>query len=160
MDTTNRYAVLIAGAISAVTWYVARAWRNINRTKETVIPTAKVVRGDVSLAVTSRGELRGGNPEILTAPLTGGLDMHLTTLKTTGEEVKKGDVVAQFDTTEQEFKLREAEADLAEAEQHMLQAKAQRDAQEEEDRYALVKAKTDMQAGRTRRAQESAAAAH
>src|SRR5581483_11388541 len=137
-------ALLAAAAIGGAVWYGLRAYRNITGVKTDIVPTAKVVRGDVTLAITARGELRGGNPEVLTAPLTGGLDMHLTQLKTTGDEVKSGDIVAQFDTTEQEFKLKEAEADLAEAEQHLVQARAQRDAQEEEDKYALIKAKNDI----------------
>ncbi|HVW86326.1 MAG TPA: efflux RND transporter periplasmic adaptor subunit [Bryobacteraceae bacterium] len=137
-------ATLVCAVAGVVLWYGFRAWRDINQVKEEVIPTAKVVRGDVTLTVTARGELRGGNPEVLTAPLTGGLDMHLTSLKTSGSEVKNGEVVAQFDTTEQEFKLKEAEADLAEAQQHLIQAKAQGEAQDEEDRYALLKAQNDV----------------
>ena len=143
----RRWIVLSLLAIAAVgigVFYGIRAYRNITGTKEAVTPTAKVLRGDVTLTVTARGALRGGNSEDLTAPLTGGLDMHLTSLKESGTEVKKGDVVAEFDTTEQEYKLKEAEADLAEAEEHLTQARAQRDAQDEEDRYALLKAQTDV----------------
>ena len=136
--------LLLCAAAGAATWYGLRAYHNITGVKEEVIPTAKVVRGDVVLDVTSRGELRGGNPELLFAPATGGLDMHLTSLKTTGEPIKKDEVVAEFDTTEQEYKLKEAEADLAEAEAHLAQAKAQNEAQDEEDRYALQKAENDV----------------
>jgi multidrug efflux pump subunit AcrA (membrane-fusion protein) len=143
----RRWIVLSVFAIAvlgAAAWYGLRVWRNITGTKEAAIPTAKVLRGDVTLTVTARGALRGGNSEQLTAPLTGGLDMHLTSLKESGTEVKAGEIVAEFDTTEQEYKLKEAEADLAEAEQHLLQARAQRDAQNEEDRYALLRAQTDV----------------
>ena len=97
-------------------WYGTRAYRKLTGSKEAMIPTAKGAARRCELAITARGELRGGNPEVLTAPMTGGATMHLTyCCKTTGEEVKTGDVVVQFDTTEQEFKLKEAEADLAEA---------------------------------------------
>ena len=137
-------SLLAIAVLGSAGWYGLRAWRNITGTKEAAIPTAKVLRGDVTLTVTARGALRGGNSEELTAPLTGGLDMHLTSLKESGSEVKKGEIVAEFDTTEQEYKLKEAEADLAEADQHLVQAKAQRDAQNEEDRYALTKAQTDV----------------
>ncbi len=109
------------------------------------MPTARVQRGDVSLAVTAQGEIRGGDPEVMTAPQTGGGEMHITLLADSGQPVKDGDVVVQFDTTEQDYKLREAEADLAEAEQHIVQASAQQSADEEEDRYALLKARTDVQ---------------
>ena len=61
---------------------------------------------------------------MLTAPMMGGSELILTALRNSGELVKEGDVVAQFDTTEQEFKLKEAEADLAEAEQQVIQTEA------------------------------------
>jgi multidrug efflux pump subunit AcrA (membrane-fusion protein) len=137
-------SILAIALLGAIAWYGLRAWRNITGTKEAATPTAKVLRGDVTLTVTARGALQGGDSENLTAPLTGGVDMHLTSLKESGSQVKKGDVVAEFDTTEQEYKLKEAEADLAEADQHLVQAKAQRDAQNEEDQYALLKAQTDV----------------
>lgn len=135
---------LVCGALGVAIVYGARSYRTLTKSKEAVIPVAKVQRGDVSLAITARGELRGGNPESLAAPMTGGTEMHITFLRKTGEEVKTGDVVVQLDTTEQEFKLQEAKADVAEAAQHLIQAKAQRDAEKEEDRYALLKAKTDV----------------
>jgi HlyD family secretion protein len=142
-----RWAIAVTvflGLAGAATLYGLRAWKEITGVKQEVIPTAKVVRGDVTLEVTARGELRGGNPEMLIAPLTGGLDMHLTSMKESGEPVKAGEVVAEFDTTEQEYKLREAEADLAETEQKLIQARAQKEAQEEEDKYALLKAGSDV----------------
>jgi HlyD family secretion protein len=137
------WAMVCAG-LGLIFFYGARSYRALMGSKEAVIPVAKVQRGDVSLAITARGELRGGNPENLTAPMTGGTEMHITLLRKTGEQVKAGDVVVQLDTTEQEFKLKEAQADVAEAAQHLIQAKAQRDAEKEEDRYALLKAKTDV----------------
>ncbi len=136
--------LVMAGAAAGASWYGMRAYKNITASKDEVIPTAKVSRGDVTISVTARGSLRGGNSEMLLAPMTGGLDMHLTSLLTTGEAVKAGQVIAEFDTTEQEYKLKEAEADLAEAEAHLAQARAQNDAQDEEDRYALLKAQSDV----------------
>ena len=130
--------------LGIASFYAVRSYRALTAAKQTVIPVAKVERGDVSLAITARGELRGANPEVLTAPLTGGTELHITDLRKTGEPVNAGDVVVQFDTTEQEFKLKEALADVAEAEQHLVQAKAERDAQQEEDRYAVSKAKSDV----------------
>lgn len=135
---------LICAVVGVASYYGVRSYRALTASKQPVIPVAKVQRGDLSLAITARGELRGGNPEVLTAPMMGGTELHITFLRKTGEPVKAGDVVVQFDTTEQEFKLKEALADVAEAEQHLIQAKAERDAQREEDRYALEKAQTDV----------------
>jgi HlyD family secretion protein len=137
--------LVILAAAAVASWYGARVYRTIVAGKEASVPTARVQRGDVSLAVTAQGEIRGGDPDVMTAPQTGGGEMHITLLADSGQPVKDGDVVVQFDTTEQDYKLREAEADLAEAEQHIVQASAQQSADEEEDRYALLKARADVQ---------------
>jgi hypothetical protein len=81
---------------------------------------------------------------MLTAPMVGGGDMSIKSLRSPGELVKTGDIVAEFDTTEQAYKLKEAEADLAEAEQKVMQAQAQMQAKEEEDNYLLIKARSDL----------------
>ncbi len=135
---------VICALLAMGAWYALRFYRALTGAHEAVIPTAVVQRGDLSLSINARGELRGGNPETLTAPLTGGNDMHITMLVRTGAPVKAGEAAVQFDTTEQEYKLKEAQSDLAEAEQHILQAQAQRDAEQEEDRYALLKAQSDV----------------
>jgi len=108
------------------------------------IPSAAVKRGDVLFTVSAKGDLQGGNSEMLVAPMAGGGAMIITDLRDSGELVKEGDVVVKFDTTEQEFRLREAEADLAEAEQQLIQAKAESEAKEEEARYELVKAHSEL----------------
>jgi HlyD family secretion protein len=109
-----------------------------------VVPTTVIKRGDITLTVTAKGELQGGNSEMLSAPMTGGSEMAITSLRNPGEVVNAGDVIAEFDTTEQGFKLKEAEADLAEAEQQVAQATAESQAKEEEDSYALLQAKSDL----------------
>jgi len=130
--------------LAVLALYAARAYRLLASSGSGIVPTAKVQRGDLSLTITARGELRGQHPQVLTAPMTGGGELHITSLLRSGIPVHKGDVVVQFDTAEQEYKLKEAEADLAEAEQHILQVKAQQEATDEEDRYALLKAQTDV----------------
>jgi multidrug efflux pump subunit AcrA (membrane-fusion protein) len=137
-------ALCTIAALAICTLAGLRAYRSLTTSNQSAIPTARVERGDLALTITARGELRGRNPQMLIAPMTGGAEMHITYLRRTGEAVNAGDTVVQFDTTEQEYKLKEAEADLAEAEQHLLQARAQREADQEEDRYALLKAKADV----------------
>jgi multidrug resistance efflux pump len=135
---------MVVGAVGSVIWMVARAYQRVVATGAAPIPVTRVRRGDVTFTVHARGELRGGNSETLTAPMTGGGEIHITLLRKSGELVAPGDKVVEFDTTEQEFNLREAEADVAEAEQHVAQARAQMEAQKEEDSYALLKAKSDV----------------
>ncbi len=108
------------------------------------VPTTAVKRGDVTFTVSAKGDLQGGNTEMLTAPMTGGREMVITMLRKPGELVQAGDTVAEFDTTEQEFQLREAEADVAEAEQQLARAQAESLAKAEEARYALLQAESEL----------------
>jgi HlyD family secretion protein len=143
----RKFAAAALGAavlLGLLAWGGAGLRDTIAATVADPIPVARVRRGDVTIMVTARGELQGGNSEMLTAPMTGGNDMAITFLRTPGELVGAGDVVVQFDTTEQEFKLREAEADLAEAEQQVIQAGADSEAKEEEARYALRQAQAEV----------------
>ena len=107
------------------------------------IPTTRVRKGKVTIAVSARGELQGGNSEVLTAPMVGG-DLPIKSLREPGELVKPGDVVVEFDTTVQEFNLREAQADLAEAEQQVIKAQAEAQASLEEARYQTLATAADV----------------
>jgi multidrug efflux pump subunit AcrA (membrane-fusion protein) len=108
------------------------------------LPTTAVRRGDVVFTVAAKGELQGGNSEMITAPTIGGGMLAITELRETGDLVKAGEVIVRFSTLEQEFKLREAEADLAEAEQQVIQATAESEAKQEEARYALLQARSEL----------------
>ena len=109
----------------------------VNPRADAVIPTTTVRRGDLTLTVSARGSLKGGNSEVLSAPLTSGGDLHMISLRKSGELVHAGDVVVEFDPSDQEYKLQQAEADLAEAKLKVEQAQAQGEAQAEEDTYSL-----------------------
>ena len=131
-------SLLIAGALTSLAVLrFSRAASVDGAPRISTVPATRVKRGTVTLTVSARGELQGGNSEMLAAPTIGGNDMGITFLREPGELVNPGDEVVRLDTTEQEFKLREAEADLAEAEQHIVQAQADAEAGEEEDRYQL-----------------------
>ncbi len=138
-------------SILALLMAAAASWARFGNLKlpaETTVaevPSTTVKRGDIVVTVTAKGELQGGNSELLTAPAAGGGDVAITTLRAAGDLVNAGEVVAQLDTTEQEFRMREAEADLAEAEQNVAQAEAEAIAKEEETRYQLLQAQADVQ---------------
>ena len=120
-------------------------WRpDVVNANAPTIPATTVKRGEVIFMVEAKGELVGGNTQMLTVPMTGGQQSAITTMRQNGELVKSGDTVVQFDTTEQEFRLREADADLAEAEQQIVQAKAESEAKEEETRNQLMQAEADV----------------
>ncbi|HWB86057.1 MAG TPA: efflux RND transporter periplasmic adaptor subunit [Bryobacteraceae bacterium] len=125
-------------------WGVMRFSKIAASPVDTAVPTTSVKRSDVTFTVTARGDLQGGNSEMLVAPMTGGNDMAITYLQEPGALVHAGDVVVRFDTTEQDYKLREAEADLAEAEQKVIQAQADAKATAEEDSYQLESAEAQV----------------
>jgi hypothetical protein len=133
--------VIVLGAIG---WGALRVARVAASTSAVLQPTTKVKKGRVTITVAARGELQGGNSEMLTAPMVGGTDLAITQLREPGEVVEPGDVVVQFDTTQQEYNLREAEADLAEAEQQVLQAEATSASVDEESRYATVSTEAEV----------------
>jgi HlyD family secretion protein len=137
---------LLVGAafIALGAWASVGLFRAANLAPASEVPFTSVKHGNVTFAVYARGELQGGNSQMLTAPMVGGSNLVLTSLRGQGEVVKSGDVIAEFDTTEQAFKLREAESDLAEADQKVIQAQAQMDAKEEEDNYLVIKARSDV----------------
>jgi RND family efflux transporter MFP subunit len=101
------------------------------------VPTTTVRRDDVAIAVTTRGELQGGGSVPLMAPRTGAAELPITFLRGTGELVKAGDVVAEFDSSGQQNDLLEAEADLEEARQQLIKAEA-------EARVALERARLQV----------------
>ncbi len=124
--------------LAALVWGGIHIVQLIARDKPVQIPTTHVKKGRVTITVAARGELQGGNSEVLTAPMSGGGDMAITFLREPGEPVHKDDVIAQFDTTQQDFNLREAEADLAEAEQQVKKAEADAESSLEEARYQVL----------------------
>jgi len=136
--------VLVLAVLGALAYGAVRLVRATATETAAELPTTRVKRGKVVLTVAARGELQGGNSEMLTAPMTGGGDMAITYMRDPGELVEPGDVVVQFDITEQEYKLREAEADFAEAQQQVLKAEADAEASEEESRYAKLSADSEV----------------
>lgn len=134
--------LLIAGLLGAAVWQGRQMYSAVKPTANTGIPTTVVKRGDLTFTVTAKGELHGGNSEMLSAPLTTGSELHLRSLRRSGELVKANEVVAEFDTADQEYRLKEAESDLVEAELKVKQAKANAAAQLEEDTYSLAAAQS------------------
>jgi HlyD family secretion protein len=134
----------VAAALAAMVWEGKRMYTAVKPRTDVQIPTTAVKRGDLTLTVSAKGDLRGGNSEVLSAPLTTGSDLHLTFLRKTGDVVKTGDTVIEFDPTDQEYRLKEAESDLAEAKVKVDQAKAQAAAQLEEDRYSTESAESGV----------------
>jgi len=136
--------VVVLAVLGGIAWGALRMIKATTASAGVEVPATKVKKGRVTLTVSARGELIGGNSEMLTAPMSGGGDMAITELRDAGEVVNAGDVVVQFDTTQQEYNLREAEADLAEAEQQVIQAQATSEATDEESAWTVLSTASDV----------------
>ena len=143
----RRLLVLAAvlAVLAAIAWGAIRIVTRVAASTSAVeLPTTRVKRGRVTITVAARGELQGGNSEMLMVPQVGGNTVAITYLREPGELVEAGDVVVELDTTQQEYNLREAEADLAEAEQQVIKAQADGQALDEETRYQLESTAADV----------------
>jgi HlyD family secretion protein len=107
------------------------------------VPTAHVQRGRVQVTVYTVGDLRASRAAQLAAPPMGG-QLQLVHLAETGDAVKAGDVVVEFDAAEQEFSLEQARFDLQLAEQDIVKADAQAAVQTADDEVALLHARYDV----------------
>jgi len=131
--------------LGALAWGAMRLVKTAAATTSTSdVPTTQVRRGTVSITVAARGELQGGNSEMVVVPPLGADSTVITSLRSPGEPVQAGDTIAELDNTLQEYTLREAQADLAEADQQVLQAQATADSGDEENRFALLQAQSDV----------------
>jgi hypothetical protein len=130
-------SALVILVLAALAWGGMRVMQLTAPEERNEIPSTRVRKGKVVISVSARGELQGGNSEVLTAPMVGG-DLPITSLREPGEMVKPGDVVVEFDTTAQEYNLREAQADFAEAEQQVVKAEADAQSSLEEARYQTL----------------------
>ena len=136
-------SALVITVLAALAWGGMRVIQLTAPEDRGEIPTTRVRKGKVTITVSARGELQGGNSEVLTAPMVGS-DLPITSLREPGEMVKPGDVVVEFDTTAQDFTLREAQADLAEAQQQVLKAEADAQASLEEAHYQTLSTAADV----------------
>jgi len=140
--------VVLAAGIGAV---LASSRVPINA-KNDEIPLAQVKRGEIVLQVHATGELRASHSIMLSAPAVGGDALQITHLVRTGQPVKMGDVVFEFDPSEQLYKLEQNRSELQQAEQEITKAKADAAVLAAvdkvtllKDRYSVRRAELDVQ---------------
>jgi len=127
--------VLLAAGVGAI---VASSRVPLNA-KSDEVPLAEVKRGEIDLEVQATGELRASHAIMLAAPAVGGSSLQLTHLAHTGQPVKKGDVVFEFDPSEQLYKLEQNRSELQQAEQEITKAKADAAVLAAVDKVTLLK---------------------
>lgn len=129
-------AALLACAAGVIAMNRPGAARNSD-----AIPMAVVKRGELDLRVYATGELTASHVAMVAAPPIGGDSLQITELAYTGEAVKKGDLVADFDLSEQRYKWEQSHSELLQAEQEITKAKADTAVLAAQDKVTLLKAK-------------------
>jgi HlyD family secretion protein len=132
--------IVLAGGIGAV----VAASRVSLPAKSDEIPLAEVKRGEIDLKVHGAAELRASHSIMLPAPSVGGDSLQITHLAHTGQLVKKGDVVIEFDPSEQQYKLEQNNSELLQAEQEIVKAKADAVVLAAKDQVLLLKDRYDV----------------
>ena len=107
------------------------------------VPTTTVKRGRVDTSVHAMGELKATQSETLSAPASG-TQLRLLTLRQTGAQVKKGDVVVEFDPSDQEYQVEEQRSVLREAQLEIAKLQAENAAQKAQDDVDLLTARFDV----------------
>ena len=72
------FIAIILALVAALGWGAFRFAKVAAPAAGSDVPTTRVKKGRVTVAVTARGELQGGNSEMLSAPMVGGGDMAIT----------------------------------------------------------------------------------
>jgi multidrug resistance efflux pump len=119
------------------------ALRGVSPPSPKAVPTTHVQRGRVQVTVYTVGDLRASRATQLAAPPMGG-QLQIVHLAETGDSVKTGDVVVEFDAAEQEFNLEQARFDLQLAEQDIVKADAETAVQIADDEVGLLHARYDV----------------
>jgi RND family efflux transporter MFP subunit len=108
------------------------------------VPTAAAQRGEFVETVQFRGHVIAEKSVQIKAPSVAG-DIQIVKLSRTGTVVKKGDVVAQFDTAKLVDTLNTRRSDMKQAEAETEQERAKARLLDEQDRTDLLKAQYDVE---------------
>ena len=75
-----------SAVLAAIAWGAIRIVTRVAASTSAVeLPTTRVKRGRVTITVAARGELQGGNSEMLTVPQVGGNTVAITYIREPGE---------------------------------------------------------------------------
>jgi multidrug efflux pump subunit AcrA (membrane-fusion protein) len=133
-----RWSVLVllgaAVTLAAMTLYTPAARE---------VPTARVERRDFLNTVRARGEVKSTRSAKVVAPSTPNLT--IVRLAASGKPIKKGEIVAAFDSSAQEDQFIARRTALREVDSEILQAQAQHSIADEQNAMATMKAQYDVE---------------
>lgn len=142
----KRRWLLAAGLFTVVAGIVGLNVRS-SHAAATSIPVSEVRRGEFVDYLSVRGEIKALQSKTLTAPSAAG-DLQIVKLAHTGQQVKAGDVIVQFDTTTLQRTLEQKRTDLASAEAEIRQQEAQEHMTEEQNLTDSLAAKYNVESAR------------
>ena len=150
MDSTNKQAALgrllrrkIVVAVAGVLVLGAIGALALHRTAIPKIPTAEVKRGEFVDYVQIRGEIKALKSVQLAAPSIAG-DLQIVKLVPTGNIVKPGDVVVQFDATTLKNTLEQKQSELKSAEADIEHSRAENRLTEEQQQTDVLQGRYDV----------------
>jgi len=141
LSKRRRWVVLVAGLLVLAGVSIFRLGRPKAAPK---INTAEVKRGEFVEHVQVRGELKALRSIVLTAP-SGAGDIQIIRLVKNGTQVKKGEVVVQFDTSTLQRTLDQKLSELKTAEGEIERIRAQARLKDEENKTQLTKNTYDVE---------------
>jgi HlyD family secretion protein len=115
-------------------------------TTEVVVASARVRRGDFTISISTRGELRSTRSMMLSAPQVP--NPRIVRLVESGKPVKRGDVVIEFDAAQQEQNLLENTTNVRSVDSEIVQTKASHRMADESDSMNLMTAGYDVDRSR------------
>jgi HlyD family secretion protein len=131
--------VILLATASAAVYAVAHF-----TTKTPTIPTFQVKRGEFLDVLQFRSELKAMKSVSMTAPANAG-DLQILKIVADGTQVKKGDVVVEFDPSKTQMELAQDKSVLKSSQADIDQVRAQGRLTEEADTTAVMKAKYDVE---------------
>ncbi|HKT23099.1 MAG TPA: efflux RND transporter periplasmic adaptor subunit [Terriglobales bacterium] len=135
-------ALLLAAVNSSIVFTGCRIARSAQS-----IPTALVQRADFVDYVPIRGQASARESVTISAPYEAG-DLQIIKLAANGIQVKKGDVLVQFDTTKIEQTLAQDQSALKTADAQIQQSRAQAKLKEEQDLTDVMKGRYNVQSAK------------
>jgi HlyD family secretion protein len=136
-------ALVAAGGLGFLALRATRSTVSAMSEAGPVIPTTRVARGALDLAIHMTGELRASSQQAIIAPPVGGA-LRILTVVDSGSTVRKDDVIVSFDPADQRYALEQALSELQEAEQNILKRRADIGAQNASDQVALLTARFNV----------------
>jgi multidrug efflux pump subunit AcrA (membrane-fusion protein) len=118
----RRKRILMGVAVLACAGAGYAAYNYNQKSAVVEVPVAKVRKGNFTIVVRTRGEIRSVNSTIITAPQVP--DPRIVKLAESGKPIRKGEVVVEFDAAQQEQSLLERNTSVRTIDSQIVQTKA------------------------------------